>query len=64
VPKGIFVDEFHLTIIAPRGLPEEEYDMVRRTLDRADFRRRLGLVVRKVFRRYSALAIVRVTISR
>ena len=55
--------EFHLTIFAPRGLRAAEYDALRRTLDGAGLRAKLGRVVRGVLRRPS-LSKVRVTITR
>jgi hypothetical protein len=64
VPKQILVDEFHLTVNAPRGLPNDEYVAMRRTLDRVAFRRRLGQAVRDVIRTYPSLDKARVTISR
>ena len=35
--KTVLLDELHLTVHAPRGLPEPEYAAIRRTLARAHF---------------------------
>ena len=63
MPKGILIDEFHLTVRAPPGLPEAEYDAVRLALDGKPFRARLRRTVRRVFGRFPALSKVRVKLS-
>jgi hypothetical protein len=62
--KFIFLDEFHVTVLAPRGFPAAEYNWIRQTLDKVRFRVRLGRAVRTVFRQYPSLAKVKVTITR
>jgi hypothetical protein len=58
------MEEYHLTVFAPRGLPEYEYDAIREVLDERRFRRDLSRAARQVFRRYPQLAKVKVRLSR
>jgi hypothetical protein len=58
------MDEFHLSVFAPRGLRAAEYDALRRTLDGAGFRTKLERAVRGVFRRFPSLGKVKITITR
>ena len=62
--KPILFEEFHLTLLVPRGLHANEYDLVRRTLDTARFRADLRRGVRGVIRLYPALARIRFAITR
>ena len=62
--KGILIEEFHLPVYAPRGLPAHEYDSIRRTLDDAHFRVGLRRAVRRFCRRQPSLARVRVRLTR
>jgi len=62
--KLILIDEFHLSVSVPRGLPEPEYRTIRHTLDDRRFRTDLGQAIRHVFRRYPPLHKVRVRLSR
>ena len=62
--KLILIEEFHLSLFAPRGLSEPEYDAIRQVLDEASFQADLARAVRKLMRRYPALSKVRVKISR
>jgi hypothetical protein len=62
--RAILVDQFHVTVLAQRGLRAGEYDELRRTLDEPRFRAALRRAARKVFRRYPSLAKVRVLVSR
>jgi hypothetical protein len=64
VAKGILLEEFHLTVFAPHGLPEEEYDAMHQALDDPRFRDELRRAVRGVVRRRPALAKVKVAITR
>jgi hypothetical protein len=36
--RAILVDQFHVTVLAPRGLRAGEHDELRRTLDEPRFR--------------------------
>jgi hypothetical protein len=62
--KTILIDELRLSFHVPRGLPQEEYQAISRTLGRRRFRAALGKAVREVVRRYPSLSKVRVTIAR
>jgi len=43
--KDILFDEFHLSVRAPPGLPDAEYDAIRLALDGKPFRARLRRAV-------------------
>ena len=62
--KAILIDEFHLTVFAPRGLRDSAYDAIRRTLDERRFQADLRRVVRGVVRQYPALGKVRISVTR
>ena len=64
MPRTILIDEFHIGVQAPHGLPEAEYEGMRRALDGLRFRADLRRAVRKVVRRHSALGKVRLLLSR
>jgi len=62
--KRLLMEEYHLTVFAPRGLREPQYRAIRRALDSRRFRTELGRAVRQAFRRYPALQQVRTQLSR
>ena len=62
--KAILMDEIHLTVFAPRGLREEEYDAIRRILTDRCFRGDLRRTVGEVVRRYPVLRMIRVSVTR
>ncbi len=62
--KRIVMEEFHLTVHVPDGLPTTAYAAMRRALDGARFRARLQNAVKNVFRRYQSLARATVKLSR
>lgn len=62
--KFILIDEFHLTVYAPRGQPATEYDAVRHTLDDPPFQTALRRTVRHVARQFPDLRKVRLTLTR
>jgi hypothetical protein len=64
VAKGILMEEFHVSVYAPRGLPAVEYDAMRQVLTDAGFLAALRLAVRRVFRRHPPLDQVRVRLTR
>jgi|HubBroStandDraft_6_1064221.scaffolds.fasta_scaffold472864_2 hypothetical protein len=64
MPRAVVLEEFHLTVTAPRGLGAAEYDAIRRTLDARGFRAGLRRAARGVFRRHPALARARFALSR
>jgi hypothetical protein len=59
---SILLDEYHLRVRAPRGLPEPDDDTVRQALDQPRFQARLRRAVRREFRREPALAQARVSL--
>ena len=62
--RAVLMEAFHLPIYAPGGLPDQEYDAIRSTLDDAHFRVGLRRVVRRFCRRQALLARVRVQLTR
>jgi hypothetical protein len=58
------MDELHLTVRAPQGLPEPEYGVIHQALKDRRFLGQLRRAVRTVFRRQPALEKVKVTLSR
>jgi hypothetical protein len=63
MPRSILIEEFHLSISAPRGLPEKAFLAVRQTLAKRSFLARLLRALREVFRQYPALQQARFTIT-
>ena len=64
MPKRVVIEEYHLTVLIPRDLPEPEADAIRRTLTDPTFERRLLRAVRRVFRREASLEKAKVRLSR
>jgi len=62
--KTVLLEEFHVTVRAPRGLPEPQSAAIRRTLNAARFHTALRGAIRGVFSEYPALRRLRVLISR
>jgi hypothetical protein len=62
--KRVLMDELHLTVRAPRGLPETEYDAIHEALTDWDFLTQLRRALRAVFRRRPALGKVKVSLHR
>jgi hypothetical protein len=62
--KWILIDELHVSVRAPQGLAEAEYEAMSRALNRRRFRAGVRAAVRNVVRRYAALRKVRVVLSR
>ncbi len=60
----IIVEEFHLTVHAPRKLSVVEYRKIRRTLLGVRFRDALGRAMEEVVRRYPSLDRTRLTLTR
>jgi hypothetical protein len=63
VARSIIMDEYHVTVRAPSGLPEAEYAAIRRALNDAQFQTDLRRAVRDVFRRHLALSKIRLTVT-
>jgi hypothetical protein len=62
--KALLLDEFHLSVLAPRGLPEADYQAICRTLATARFHAELRRALRAVWRAHPSLGPTRVRISR
>jgi hypothetical protein len=62
--KGIQIEQFHMSVFAPRKLPEAEYTKIHKTLNRRRFRTLLKRAPRRVCRRYRSLAKVTIKVSR
>jgi hypothetical protein len=61
--ERIVIEEYHLTVLVPRGLPEEA-EAIRLTLADPAFEGRLRRAVRLVFRRAGSLEKAKVRLSR
>lgn len=61
--KRVVLDEFHLKVLVPVGLPQKQADAMTRILLTSAFQRRLQKSLATVCRRYATLAkaVVRVT---
>jgi hypothetical protein len=61
--KRILIEQFHLTVFAPRKLPGVKYDAMHQTLSRERFRGRLLRAMKRVCRRYRTLSRAKVKVS-
>ena len=64
MPKGILLEEFHVTLIAPRRFRDAEYRAIRRTVNGVRFQTKLGCAIRDACSSFPSLSKVRVVISR
>ena len=62
--KAILMEEYHVSIFAPRGLSLAEYDAIHMILNAATFQLQLRRAIRSVVRRHPELSRVRVRLSR
>ena len=62
--RRVLLDEFHVTVYVPAGLPDVETDAIKQALDDAAFRLQLRRAVSAIFRRHAALAKAKVRLSR
>ena len=62
--RRVLLDEFHVSVYVPAGLPDVESDAIKQALDDDEFRRQLQRAVRAAFRRNAALAKAEVKLSR
>ena len=62
--KSTLIDELHLTVLVPAGLPRVNQDAVARTLKSQRFQARLRDALRKFLSAYPSLKSVKFTISR
>jgi hypothetical protein len=60
----ILIEEFHIAMRVPKGLPDAEYQAIRRTLHDPKFRKEMRRAVSAVTRRHPALGRVRLALSR
>jgi hypothetical protein len=63
MPRTILIDEFHLSVRAPPGLPERAYLAVHRTLNSNRFQADLRRALRAVQDRYDSLLRTTIVIS-
>ena len=61
--RRLLMDQFHVSIWVPPGLPASTYRSLRRTLDKSRFQAALHRAVREVVRRYPTLRQARFTWS-
>jgi hypothetical protein len=64
VPRTILIDEIHIDMHVPKGLPDAEYQAIRHVVNDRRFRAALRRAVRAVVGRHLALGKVRLTLSR
>jgi hypothetical protein len=64
VAKPILLEQFHLTVFAPPGLPEAEYVRMSQAVRDTGFRADLRRAARATVRRVPALRKARVTLTR
>lgn len=62
-PIMILMDQLHLALLVPRGLPKKEYTPIRRVLRSPAFHSKLHRAIRDVLRRYPSLRKVRTTLT-
>lgn len=62
--KRLLMEEYHVTVLAPHGLPVADYDAIRRTLTDPTFEARLRKAVRRVFRKEASLDKTKVRLGR
>jgi hypothetical protein len=64
VAKPILIEQFHLTVLAPPGLPEADYDRISAAVREPRFRADLRRAARAVVRTVPMLRKARVTLTR
>jgi hypothetical protein len=62
--KHVIIDEIHLTLRAPKNLPDDEAQAVRTALVGEDFMVRLRRAVRAALRAFPELSAVRPSLTR
>lgn len=63
MPKLVILEEFHLTLLAPRQLQDREAVAARRTLRAVKFQRTLRAAIRGLIRGNPNLGLVRFKLS-
>jgi hypothetical protein len=61
---GILLEEYPISVYAPRGLPEAEYEAMNRTLTRRRFRARLQRVLQRIVQQHPSLLKSTIKVSR
>jgi hypothetical protein len=64
MPKSVVIDELHLTVRIPAGVPDADAIRFYRTLTRLWFMRRLRTAVRAAIRPMPELNEIRLSLSR
>jgi hypothetical protein len=64
MPQYILLDELHLAVSVPRGLPESTISIIRRHLNSLSFNAALREAIRSVFQHHPQLRKVRVRVKR
>ena len=64
MPKTVVIDEIHLTLRVPAGLPDAEAVRVYRTLTGSRFMRRLRAAIRATIRTVPELTEVQLALTR
>ena len=62
--KAILMDEIHVTVFAPHGLPEAEYKAMHKTLKDRHFVEQLRRAAREIVGRHPSLSKTTVKVSR
>jgi hypothetical protein len=64
VAKRILIEEIHIRIFVPAGLPPARYRAMHRTLVGKRFFRKMQQAVQRVARPFASLAQARITLTR
>ncbi len=64
MPRYILLDELHLTVSVPQGLPESTTATIRRHLNSRSFNSALRQAIRSVFQHHPQLRTARVRVTR
>lgn len=62
--RYVLLDEFQLSIRAPRGLGDESVEAIRAVIDDTVFQAKLRKAINGVVKEYPALSVVKVKLSR
>jgi hypothetical protein len=62
--EGILIEEFHLTVLVRRGLPEEDCRAIRAALNQRRFSQNLRRAIDTAIRDWPALREAKVRLSR
>ncbi len=62
--RDVIIDEFHVTVSAPHGLQQPEYDAISQALDDKQFQADLRRRVKAVFHGHPTLRKAKIKLSR